>query len=80
MKLNPTTFISLELTKEEKEALILTHDVIAHFNNKVREISDKEVFRSPFLGDAIELGELLRVAGVIDFFINNSFVQGIDKW
>lgn len=80
MKLNSTTFISLELTKEEKEALILTHDVIAHFNNKVREMSDKEVFQSPFLGDVIELGELLRTVGVIDFFINNPFVQGIDKW
>ena len=80
MKLNSTTFISLELTKEEKEALILTHDVIAHFNNKVREISDKEVFQSPFLGDVIELGELPRMVGIIDFFINNPFVQGIDKW
>ena len=80
MKLNSTTFISLELTKEEKEALILAHDVIAHFNNKVREVSDKEVFQSPFLGDVIELGELLRTVGVIDFFINNPFVQGIDKW
>ena len=80
MKLNPTTFISLELTKEEKEALILAHDVIAHFNNKVREMSDKEVFQSPFLGDVIEFGELLRTVGVIDFFINNPFVQAIDKW
>lgn len=80
MKLNPTTFIGLELTEEEKEALILAHDVIAHFNNKVRKMSDKEVFQSPFLGDVIELGELLRTVGVIDFFINNPFVQAIDKW
>jgi hypothetical protein len=80
MKLNPTTFISLELTEEEKKALILTHDVIAHFNNKVREMSDKEVFQSPFLGDVIELDELPRMVGVINFFINNPFVQAIDKW
>lgn len=80
MKLNPTTFISLEFTEEEKNALIIAHDVIAHFNNKVREISDKETFQSPFLGDVVELGELPRTVGVIDFFINNSFVQAIDKW
>ena len=80
MKLNPTTFISLELTEEEKNALIIAHDVIAHFNNKVREVSDKETFQSPFLGDVVELDELPRVVGVIDFFINNSFVQAIDKW
>lgn len=80
MKLNPTTFISLELTEEEKNALILTHDVITHFNNKVREMSDKEVFQSPFLGDVIELDELPRMVGIINFFINNPFVQAIDKW
>ena len=80
MKLNPTTFIGLELTEEEKNALILAHDVIAHFHNKAREMSDKEVFQSPFLGDVVELDELPRMVGVIDFFINNPFVQGIDKW
>lgn len=80
MKLNPTTFISLELTEEERNALILAHDVIAYFNNKVKEVSDKEVFQSPIMGDVIEFDELPRTIGIIDFFINNSFVQAIDKW
>ena len=79
MKLNPTTLISLELAEEEKKALILARDVIVYFHNKTREMSDKEVFQSPFLDDVVELDELPRMVGIIDFFINNPFIEAIDK-
>lgn len=79
MRLTATKLMAIDLTTEEKNALILTHDIIANFNNKAVNSFDEDIYQSPIYGDVIELDEFPRVLGVIDFLLNNSIVHAIDK-
>jgi DNA-binding XRE family transcriptional regulator len=78
MTLNTRKIISIELTDKEKEALEIAHDIIAGFNNNVVYVFEEQTYQSPLYGDCIELDELSRVVGVLDFFRNNPVVHAIN--
>lgn len=79
MKFTATKLIAIELTNEEKEALEIAYDVLANFNNRAATSFEEELYQSPIYGDIVDLEEIPRVLGIIDFFRNNSIVHAIER-
>ena len=79
MKFTATKLIAIELTNEEKEALEIAHDVLANFNNRAVTSFEEELYQSPLFGDIVDLEEIPRVLGIIDFFRNNPIVHAIER-
>ena len=79
MKFTATKLIAIELTNEEKEALEIAHDVLANFNNRAVTSFEEELYQSPIFVDIVDLEEIPRVLGIIDFFRNNPIVHAIER-
>ena len=79
MKFTATKLIAIELTNEEKEALEIVHDVLANFHNNAAISFEEKLYQAPIYGDIVDLEEIPRVLGIIDFFRDNPIVHAIEK-
>lgn len=72
MKITQSVLTIHQLTVEEYQAFELVEKVLSHIQDSY---GAKCVLMSPNTGEVVEIGELPRVRGVLDFLVNNRVVE-----
>ena len=72
MTINSQSFNVIQYTAEEAYALALVHNLMGRI---VDFYPSGAVLESPNDGEVVEVDELLRVRGILDFFFRNRVVE-----